>query len=1269
MITSVSEDFYEHMDPKPKLLQMEEFNLEVSVANGETQPLLGYIEARVSVPSLSERYFDIPVLVVPTTEYNEKVPLIVGTNLIRLCSEVTEHEDGSIPLAWDIAFKGISANKAGTVKATQRYVLQPFETRTVTGIVRKQRLVASAVTEVCPSAHCSQKVTVCPRVVSLDRPGTTARVPVKLFNMSAKPVSIAYKANLCELQEVNVLRSLPVFEKEEKRRQETEKEKVKTKVCQGTAEAQHTSEKKPTQEVDLESTDLTEEQKETAYKLFKKWNHVFSKSSTDLGHTDLVEHEIKLSDSTPFRDPPRHIPPGMLEEVRENIKEMLDCGAIQPSSSPFSSNIVVVRKKDGTLRICLDFRKLNKRTVRDAYAMPKIENTLHLLSGSKYFSTLDLKSGYWQVAMKERDKHLTAFNAGPLGFYECNRMPFGLVNAPATFQRLMERCMGDLHLRDCLIYLDDVIIFSQNFEEHLERIEAVFIQLSDHNLKLKASKCHFFQREVKYLGHIVSEEGIQTDPEKLEAVKSWPTPKSTKDVRKFLGFTGYYRRFVKGYASIVRPLNDLLVGHSSKKKTKSSKKTPFVWEAEQQKAFDNIKDKLTQPPILAYANYQLPFVVHTDASGTGLGAVLYQQQGGQERVIAYASRSLKPSEKNYPAHKLEFLALKWAVTEKFHDYLYGCKFTVLTDNNPLTYVQTTAKLDATGHRWMASLASYDFKIRYRSGRSNAAADGLSRREDAYDVIVESNVIRAVCLSVTVDHEKAPLVFSLTTPDTTENDDGEPSEEHIQAHALSSKDWRKAQRDDPVISRVIDHLLQGSRPIAQQALPGIGKYAREWGKLELRDQVLHRKSLSDGSVTWQLVLPSCLREDIFSSLHDDLGHQGRDRTVSLFKQRFYWPGMETWIAEKVSKCLRCIKRKTPGSTAPLVSVVSSSPMEVICMDFLKVDRSKGGYEDILVVTDHFTRYAQAYPTKNQTAKTTARVIFDNFVTHYGFPSRIHSDQGPNFMSSMMKELCELAGMAKTNTTPYHAMGNGMPERFNQTLLKMLGTLEDNQKSDWKSHINTLVHAYNVTTHPSTGFSPYYLLFGRHPKLAIDAFLGLSTGDEMAKDKNEFIRKLKERLASSYEKAKEAAQKAAGKNKRAYDTKAHATALKPGDYVLLRNVTLRGRQKLADKWEDVPYLVVRQPNADIPVFEIRKAVPHARKTRVVHRNLLLPLRVTEDKTEVEKETEETLRPQRYTIPQLRPGYQPTEADDEDVSCPRPVRNRRRPRWQRDEDWVLS
>ena len=556
-------------------------------------PYLRCIVATVEATFFGGKEIDVLAVVVSSASYHSEVPIVIGTNVIDKYKELSNGAE-SVSEVWKMAFIALQSGFGGVVRSTNNTTveLQPFETITVSGQVRKQRDMESAVTEQTDTA--SSRIGVGPTVVTLDKPGKTARVPVRIFNMSTKVLTIPPNSVLCQLQEVKVLRHCNPFE---------DINNTAFTNQQSATTRENDSEEDSKQgfslsDIGLDLTDskLTYQQKEKPTEVFAKWQNIFSRGPTDLGHTILVKHEIKLTDEKPFKEPFRRISPAMIEEVREDIAEIA-ADAIRPSQSPFWSNVVLVCKKDGSLRFCINFRKLNLRTIKDAQAIPRIEDSLHLLAGSKYFTKLDLKAGYWQVELKEEDKPKTAFQVGNFGFYECNRMPFGLCNAPATFQRLMERAMGEINLRDCLIYLDDIIIFSDTFEQHLDGLEAVFERLHRYNLKLKTSKCEFFKSEVTYLGHVVCEDGIKTDPEKIKVLKDWPIMKCLKDVRKFLGFAGYYRRFVKGFAAVVRPLNDLLVGNSTKKPTK--KRTPFKWEAPQQKAFETVIEKLSNPPILA----------------------------------------------------------------------------------------------------------------------------------------------------------------------------------------------------------------------------------------------------------------------------------------------------------------------------------------------------------------------------------------------------------------------------------------------------------------------------------------------------------------------------------------------------------------------------------------------------------------------------------------------------------------------------------------------
>ena len=471
------------------------------------------------------------------------------------------------------------------------------------------------------------------------------------------------------------------------------------------------------------------EQQAKLDELLAKYKDMFVTDDDELGYTETVKHKIFTTDDIPVNQPFRRIPPGQYQEAKEHIQKLLSQGIIRESHSPYSSPIVLVRKKNGSLRMCVDYRKLNAKTVRDAYPLPRIEESFDALQGASWFSTLDLASGFNQIGVTEEDKAKTAFIT-PFGLFEYNRMPFGLCNAPACFARLMQACLNEQIFQILLVYLDDILIFSKTFEEHLERLEMVLKRLREHGLKLKLEKCTFLRRRVTYLGHEVSGGGIAPDPQKIAVVQEWPVPQTVKELRTFLGFASYYRRFIESFAKIAGPLHQLVNNSLHELKVNKRLLCPFKekWNQECQEAFDILREKLTTAPVLGYADYTKPFIVETDASHDGLGAVLSQEQDGRRRVIAYASRRLRPPEKNmqnYSSRKLELLALKWAVTEKFRSYLLGTEFVVYTDNNPLSHLQS-AKLGAVEQRWAAELALFNFKMKYRPGRVNGKADALSR---------------------------------------------------------------------------------------------------------------------------------------------------------------------------------------------------------------------------------------------------------------------------------------------------------------------------------------------------------------------------------------------------------------------------------------------------------------------------------------------------------------------------------------------------------------
>lgn len=1220
--------------------------LEVEGANGQSVPYLGYVPATIRFPkSLLGADIEVPTLALVVPDMRSTLSsVLIGTNTLDVLYEkyadIAPQNYESLPYGYKVVLKTLEIRKRHYVDSSLgevRLHSKDFETiaagqtKVLEGSVscRTPDVGKWVMVESPKSPSLPGGILVTDSLVSL--PSKLPRcIPVMLKNESHHDITLSPKAVIAQIHAVRSVQ--PV---------KTPDSDPPTKPDQ-----------KPNLNLDFTDSPVPSEWKERITEKLSSMPEVFALHELDFGRTDKIKHHINLSDKTPFKHRPRPIHPQDIEAVRTHLQQLLDAEVIRESESPFSSPIVVVRKKNGDVRLCIDYRKLNTQTVKDSYALPNLEESFSALTGSRWFSVLDLKSGFYQIEMEEADKHKTAFVC-PLGFFEFNRMPQGITNAPSTFQRLMERCMGELNLKQALVFLDDLIVFSSTLEEHEERLMRVLNQLKEFGLKLSPGKCKFFQTSVKYLGHIVSEKGIETDPDKVAALKTWPKPNNLKELRTFLGFCGYYRRFVKDYSKIVKPLNELTAGYPPLRKHTKTAANPEKyynpkdifgdrWTPACQAAFDTIIEKLTTAPILGFADPKLPYILHTDASTSGLGAALYQEQQGQKRVVAYASRGLSKCESRYPAHKLEFLALKWAVTEKFQDYLYGNTFLAVTDSNPLTYILTSAKLDATSYRWLAALSTFDFQLQYRAGKQNQDADGLSRRphgrlpddtssqkeleriqqftkrhlSEADYAHLNENTIKAICEKHLVHQvinnhsgETSPsttLVVSLAhhpraLPQSFEEEDqlgGLPV-----VPSLTPAELRDKQNADPCIREVVRQVESGEKPppSLRKELPELGLLLREWNKLEIFNGVLYRRRQEAAQTHYQLVLPEALRSLVLKSLHDDMGHMGTERTLDLVRKRFYWPKMSAEVETKVRTCNRCIRRKTmPEKAAPLVNIVATRPLELVCMDFLSVEPDSSNTKDILVITDHFTKYAVAVPTPNQKARTVAKSLWDHFFVHYGFPEKLHSDQGPDFESRTIKELCELIGTQKIRTTPYHPRGNPV-ERFNRTLLNMLGTLENQKKSHWREYVRPLVHAYNCTKNETTGFTPYELMFGRQPRLPVDLAFGLPVNHQPGSH-SQYVRNLKSQLEDSYRVATENAKKTANRNKARFDKHVVDSTLKEGDRVLVRNVRLRGKHKLADRWESDVYVVLRQ-SGDIPVYVVR---PETRDgpQRTLHRDLLLP-----------------------------------------------------------------
>ena len=758
----------------------------------------------------------------------------------------------------------------------------------------------------------------------------------------------------------------------------------------------------------LDFSSLTGEEEEAARKMLLEEKDSFSKHADDIGDAKELQMELNTTDEIPVQKNYITIQKPLYQEVKNHIQNLLNRNWITESKSSWSSPVVVVRKKSGEMRLCIDYRGLNAKTIKDRHPLPRIQETLDNLGGSHWFSVLDQSRAYHQGYLSPESRKKSAFIT-PWGLFEFVRIPFGMSNSPSCFQRFINSTLGDYQDDFATGYLDDIIVYSNNFEDHLLHISKVLKRLRSKGVKLKLGKCKFFQKEVKFLGRIVNSDGYRMDEESIEAVRALKDfkPVTVGQVRQILGLVGYHRRHIQDYAKIAKPLTNLLMldakkGREEKKprvkkeekarndKSKCGKKKVAVpsserihWNEEHQIALNKLIDQVTSAPILAYPDYNETFYLHTDASGYGLGSILYQKQKGKDRVIGYGSRTLKPAEVNYHSTKLEFLSLKWAVTEKFKDYLmYADMFQIYTDNNPLVYLMDSGKLNATSQRWVSELCEYNFKVYYRPGKVHADADCLSRLPldiSGYMELcteeVDLNTFEAIVAGIQVQAKGEEAWVMPLFAHLQEGDGKQTVEKKVTLESIKA-----AQKEDNEIGPVLDMLVKKKKKVEGEVLEGTKLLLREIKRLQVDERgVLCRKS---GKLN-QLVLPECFRKLIYENLHQEMGHLGVERTFQLARSRVYWPKMYGSIENFIQKECRCVTQKRPSknSVASLQSIHSSCPMELVGIDYLHLERSSGGHEYILLLTDHFSGFSQGYATKNKSALTAAKILYDEFVPHF------------------------------------------------------------------------------------------------------------------------------------------------------------------------------------------------------------------------------------------------------------------------------------------------
>ena len=1001
---------------------------------------------------------------------------------------------------------------------------------------------------------------------------------------------------------------------------------------------------------ELKLPELKQEEEAMLKNMLWEEKEAFSQGPDDIGCVPDLKLRLRTVDENPVQRHYNAIPKPLYGEVKAHIQNMLEKGWITKSESSWASPIVLAKKKSGGFRVCCDYRQLNGKTLKDKHPLPRIQEALDSLQGSCYFSTLDFSRAYYQGFMEEESREKTAF-VTPWGFYQWIRIPFGLSNAVPAFQRFMETLLEDYRDNCAIPYLDDTIVHSRTVTDHILDLRKILTKFKTKGLKLNLAKCELFKQQVSYLGRLVSKDGYQMDEKNVRAVREL-TGRSFEtigEIRQLLGLLGFHRRSVQDFAPIARPLTDLLGGTTRGDKAKADKKPisskqRIEWKTEHQEALEKLILLVTNPPLLAYPDYSQPFFIHTDASKEGLGSILYQKQDGMTRVIAYGSRTLRKSEQNYHSSKLELLAIKWAITEHFRDILnYTNDFKVYTDNNPLLYIMERPKTNAATQRWVSELAEFSFTIHYRPGVVNRDADCLSRLP--LDIEKYEGLCKESISLDTFQQMVACIAASVIESDETISHLDPLVEEVIVNAVMTEKlevwDLKSDQESDDDIKQVIE-VLNG-QGVARSKLREDSKLLlRERAKLYFDDEgVLRRKYNGTG----QIILPKKHRERVYQMLHCDMGHMGAERVRQLARQRVYWPKMAADIEEYTQKRCRCLAQRATRQqpVAPLVSIHSTSPMELIAIDFLHLDRASSGHEYILLVVDHFTRFVQAYPTKNKSAATAAKHLYNDYIPRFGLPGRVMHDQGKEFENKLFACLEKYCGVIRSRTTPYHPQGNGGVERMNATILQMLRTLPEVQKLRWPEKVNKLVFAYNATQHSATGFSPHFLLFGREPILPLDWTLGdrLPKDAGMTKTYNKFAHEWEEQMTEAYKIAKRNSEKAKNYNEERWKRRLIATQLQPGDKVLVKNKReVGGPGKLRSRWEQDVYVVLeRKPNG--VVYAVRKLAKQDGEKRLLHRNLLLPCDLMDTAVpEVEKQPS----PRRPTTRRASPrqGHQDTAED---------------------------
>lgn len=756
-------------------------------------------------------------------------------------------------------------------------------------------------------------------------------------------------------------------------------------------------------------------------RIVKEFADVFAPIAKGLPPKRAHDHSIELlPGAQPVSKPAYRLSATENDELKRQLDKLIAHGHIRASRSPFGSPVLFVKKKDGTQRMCVDYRALNNITVKNAYPLPRVDELLDRLSGAKYFSKIDLQQGYHQVRVNPADVEKTAFRTR-YGSYEFLVLPFGLTNAPSTFMHLMQDVLAPFLDKFAISFLDDILIYSHTLAEHNDHVNQVLSKLREHKLQAKLEKCQFARTSIEFLGFIISADGLAMVDNKVQAIVNWPTPRTVKEVRSFLGLAGFYREFIEMFSDTVASLNDLL-----------QKESVFHWADEHQKAFDALKRKIAAQPTLILPRDHLPFVVQTDASGFAVGATLMQDVGKGLQPIAFLSKKMLPAETRYPTHEQELLAIHVALKEWRH-YLYGKKFTVQTDHKSIIHFKTQQNMSPRQIRWSEYLQQFDYTIEYKPGVDNVVADALSRRSDHETALTAS--VNEVTVSTSTNDESILTQIK---------------------HAYTLDEYCR--------TILLNHEAKEN--------------SSEWKVDEHGLLRRHEQILVPNDQTIRTTIITCNHDDLTAS------HRGVAKTVELISRIFYWKNMHRDIKEYISTCISCQQNKV-SNQAPLGLLQPIPTPEqrwhTITMDLItSLPRTKNGHDCILVACDKCSKLVHYIPTVTTIdAPGLARLMIDNVVRHHGIPIYIISDRDPRINSHFWKSVWSQLGTKLKMSTAFHPQTDGQTERANRTLEEQLRNYVSYHQDNWDTLLPMLEFAHNNTVSSTTGYSPFFLNTGQHP----------------------------------------------------------------------------------------------------------------------------------------------------------------------------------------------